>query len=202
MTMPEAGSGGLSDRGTERDQVLTANPSEAGADEGSGGRGQFRQVRDQVVDQARTTFREARDRAGSSLADSRRQAADQIGGLAGAFHRTSEHLRDEQQERIAELADSFANQVDQVARYLREADLRTVGRDVERLARERPVVVYGAAFAVGLLAARFLKSSDAGGRGIRRDEDLAGYERIRPGGEPAGLGGYGRSDLGGFDASA
>jgi hypothetical protein len=166
MTMPDAGSGG------------------------TGTREQIRQVRDQVVDQAKSTLREARDRAGSSLADGRRQAADQIGNIAGAFHRTGEHLRNEQQERIAGLADSFAGQVDQVARYLRDADLRTIGRDVERLARERPTVVYGAAFAVGLLVARFLKSGGSAEPAEHEDawNPDAGYDRIRAGGEPAGLG--------------
>jgi ElaB/YqjD/DUF883 family membrane-anchored ribosome-binding protein len=153
------------------------------SDAGSGGTGtreQIRQVRDQVVDQARSTFRDARDKAGSSLADSRRQAADQIGNIAGAFHRTGEQLRNENQERIAGLADSFAGQVEQVARYLRDADARSVARDVERLSRERPAVVFGAAFAIGLLAARFLKS---GGSERRAEgEDDTGYGRIRAGG--------------------
>jgi hypothetical protein len=179
------------------------------SDPGSGGTGtreQIRQVRDQVVDQAKTTLREARDRAGSSLDDGRRQAADQIGNIAGAFHRTGEQLRNDQQERIAGLADSFAGQVDQVARYLREADFRTIGRDVERLARERPAVVFGAAFAVGLLAARFLKSGGSSQR--PRGEDAwnpdAGYDRIRAGGDPAGLEGasYARGTGGYDDASA
>ncbi|HEU4954373.1 MAG TPA: hypothetical protein VFT28_07375 [Gemmatimonadales bacterium] len=177
-------------------------------DAGSGGTGtreQIRQVRDQVVDQAKSTLREARDRAGSSLADGRRQAADQIGNIAGAFHRTGEQLRSDNQERIAGLADSFAGQVEQVARYLREADLQTVGRDIERLARERPAVVYGAAFAVGLLAARFFKSGASSAADDREDawNPDAGYDRIRAGGEPAGLGeapyAGGR---GGYDASA
>ncbi len=181
MTMPDAGSGA------------------------TGAREQIRQVRDQVVDQAKSTFREARDRAGSSLADGRRQAADQIGNLAGAFHRTGEQLRNDNQERIAGLADSFAGQVEQVAQYLREADLRSIGRDIERLARERPAVVYGAAFAVGLLAARFFKSgasSEAADRADAWNPD-AGYDRIRAGGEPAGLGEtpYARGS-GGYDASA
>ena len=177
-------------------------------DEGSGVTGtreQIRQVRDQVVDQAKSTLREARDRAGSSLDDGRRQAADQIGNLAGAFHRTGEQLRNENQERIAGLADSFAGQVDQVARYLREADARSIGRDVERLARERPAVVFGAAFAVGLLAARFLKSGGSSERAGREDawSPDAGYDRIRAGGEPAGLGdpSY-ATGRGGYDASA
>lgn len=179
------------------------------SDAGSGGTGtreQIRQVRDQVVDQAKSTLREARDRAGSSLADGRRQAADQIGNIAGAFHRTGEQLRNDQQERIAGLADSFAGQVDQVARYLREADFRTIGRDVERLARERPAVVFGAAFAVGLLAARFLKSGGSSERSRREDawNPDAGYDRIRAGGDPAGLEGasYARGTGGYDDASA
>ncbi len=181
MTMPDAGSGG------------------------TGTREQIRQVRDQVVDQAKSTFREARDRAGSTLSDSRRQAADQIGNIAGAFHRTGEQLRNDNQERIAGLADSFAGQVEQVAQYLREADLRSIGRDIERLARDRPAVVYGAAFAVGLLAARFFKSgasSEADDRADAWNPD-AGYDRIRAGGEPAGLGEtpYARGS-GGYDASA
>jgi rhodanese-related sulfurtransferase len=183
MTMPDTGSGG------------------------TGTREQIRQVRDQVVDQAKSTFRDAKDRAGSSLADSRRQAADQIGSIAGAFHRTGEQLRNDNQERIAGLADSFAGQVEQVAQYLREADFRTIGRDVERLARERPAVVYGAAFAVGRLAARVLKSggSSEGGRQADAWNTDADYERIRAGGDPAGLGGgdYSRGSMaGGFDASA
>ena len=92
-----------------------------------------------------------------------------------------------------------------MARYLRDADFRTIGRDVERLARERPAVVFGAAFAVGLLAARFLKSGSS--EPTRRDDDAwspdAGYDRIRAGGEPAGLGDapYARG-RGGYDASA
>jgi hypothetical protein len=172
---------------------------------GTGTREQIRQVRDQVVDQAKTTFREARDRAGSSLADSRRQAADQIGNIAGAFHRTGETLRNDNQERIAGLADGFAGQVEQVAQYLRDADLQTIGRDIERLARERPAVVYGAAFAVGLLAARFFKSgaSESDDNQDAWNPD-AGYDRIRAGGEPAGLGraSYVRSTGGYDDASA
>jgi ElaB/YqjD/DUF883 family membrane-anchored ribosome-binding protein len=182
MTMPETGSGG------------------------TGTREQIRQVRDQVVDQAKSTLREAKDRAGSSLADGRRQAADQIGNIAGAFHRTGEQLRNDNQERIAGLADSFAGQVEQVAGYLRNADFRTMARDVERLARERPAVVFGAAFAVGLLAARFLKSGQSSeSAGNDAWNTGADYERIRAGGDPAGLGGgdYSRGPItGGFDASA
>ena len=153
----------------------------AGAGTGSGAREQIRQARDKVVDQAKSTFRDARDRAGSSLSEGRRQAADQIGGIGGAFHRTGEQLRDEDQARFADVADSVGRQIDRAAGYLRDSDGRTIARDIESLARRQPAIVFAGAFVLGLVAARFLKSSDPG-------SDDASYERIRPGGEPAGLG--------------
>jgi hypothetical protein len=149
-----------------------------------GGRGQIREIKDQVIDQARSSFRQARDRAGSSLGDSRRQAAGQVGGIASALHRTSEHLRNEDQPRIADLADSLAERADQVASYLQETNVRTLARDLEKLSRQRPGLVFGAAFTLGLLGARFFRSSNRG----READDYGSYDRIRAGGEPAGLG--------------
>jgi hypothetical protein len=152
------------------------------------------------VDQARTTLREARERAGSTLSQGRYQAADQLGGIGSAFHRTSETLRQEDQARFADVADTVGRQIDRVADYLREADGRTIARDLESLARRQPALVFGGAFALGLVAARFLKSSTP----RSEFEEAEGYERVYPGGEPAGLGGYssyGRG-AGGFDDRA
>lgn len=192
MTMPDIQGAGTPGPGVESD------PNETG-----GARGQIRQVKQQVVDQAKTTFRQARDQASSSLSDSRRQAADQVGGIANALHSAGQHLRGEQQERIAGLADGFADQVDQVASYLREADLDRMARDVESLARRQPAIVFGAAFAIGLLGARFLKSSEARTDRFEREdyEDYGGYESIRAGGQAAGLG-YDSADDLGFDRPA
>jgi hypothetical protein len=133
-------------------------------------------MKDQVVDQAKTTFRQARDKATSSLGDSRRQAADQIGGIATAFHSAGDHLRGENQERLAGLADSLAGQVEHVGNYLRDADLDRLVRDVEDLARRQPALVFGAALAIGLIGARFLKSSDSNrSRRFEFDEDEYDY---------------------------
>jgi hypothetical protein len=123
-------------------------------------RAPIREVKDQVVDQAKTSFRQARDRAVSSLTESRVQAADQIGGMAAAFRHTGEHLRGENQGRAADLADSLAEQVDRASIYLRERDLAAIREDVQGLARRQPAMVLGIGFALGLLGARFFKSSE------------------------------------------
>jgi hypothetical protein len=138
-----------------------------------------------------------------------------VRGIGGAFHRTSEQLRNEDQARYADIADNVGRQVDRVADYLRQSDGRTMARDIESLARRQPALVFAGAFAIGLVAARFLKSSEPD-----FDSDDANYERIRAGGEPAGLGGsferdrsyqrepgFGREpgydrEPGGFDAPA
>lgn len=203
MTMPDTRSGGREGAATGDEQALPGTGSTGGAGSEGGAREQIRQARDKVVDQAKTTLRDARDRAGSGLDDGRRRAADQIGGIGGAFHRTSEQLRNEDQAKFADIADSLGRQVDRVADYLRDADGRAMARDIENLARRQPALVFAGAFALGVVAARFLKSSDPNG------SDDTGYERIRPGGAPAGLGsdfdrgagGFERG-VGGFDAPA
>jgi hypothetical protein len=182
MTTADTPSGGWSDAALGEAAPGPHPVGPAARESEAGVREQIRQVRDKVVDQAKTTFKQAKDRAASSLTDSRREAADQIGGLARAVHRTGDHLRNEDQPRIAGLADSFADQVDHVAGYLREAELRTVGRGIENLARRQPALVYGAAFAVGLLAARFLKSSETASDPARNQPGLASVGREPPGG--------------------
>jgi hypothetical protein len=196
MTMPDPRDRGRENAAVGTEQALPGTGSEgANAGAGSAAREQVRQAKDKVMEQARTTFRDARERAGSTLSQSRRQAADQIGGIGGAFRRTSETLRQEDQARFADVADTVGRQIDRVADYLRASDGRTIARDLENLARRQPALVFAGAFALGVVAARFLKSSTPQ---YRSDLDQPeGYERIQPGGEPAGLGSYSGFDRGG-----
>ena len=198
MTMPDPRDRGRDNTALGTEQALPGTGNESSSEgPGSGAREQVRQAKDKVVDQARTTLREARDRAGSTLSQGRYQAADQLGGLGSAFHRTSETLRQEDQARFADVADNVGRQLDRVSGYLRESDGRTIARDLENMARRQPALVFAGAFALGILAARFLKSSSP----RSEFEEEEGYGRVYPGGEPAGLGDYSSYSrgAGGFD---
>ena len=128
---------------------------------GSSMREQIRGIKDQAVEQGRTSLRDARDRAASSLGESKGRVADQIGAVAHAFRRAGDQLRNEgQSDRIAGQTDAMARQAGQAADYLRRADAEIVRQDVERLARRQPALVLGGAFVAGLIGARFLKSSE------------------------------------------
>ena len=187
MTMPDTRSGGRENSAAGTEQASPGMGGEgASAGTGGGAREQVRQAKDKVMDQARTTLRDARDRAGSTFNQGRERAADQIGGIGSAFRRTGETLRGEDQARFADVADNVARQVDRVADYLRQSDGRVMARDFENLARRQPTLVFAGAFAIGVLAARFFKSSTPEYRG--EFDEAEGYGRVYPGGEPAGLG--------------
>ena len=147
MTMPNTES-----RGSGKTQG-------AGQQGGGSAREQIREVKDQVVGQARSTLEQARDRARSSLGESKGQVADQFGTVADALRRTTEHLRSEDQQRIAGITETVARQVEQVANYLRSKDAGAMRTDLENLARRQPALMLGGALILGLLGARFLKSS-------------------------------------------
>lgn len=152
--------------------------AENSGQQGGSAREQIRQVKDQVVDQAKTTFQQARERAGSSLGESKGQFAEQFGTIAEALRRTTEHLRSEDQQRIAGLTDTVARQVDQVANYLRNKDASAMRQDLENLARRQPALILGGALVLGLIGARFLKSSERN-RGDRRLGEGRTYGRER-----------------------
>jgi len=165
---------------TPRDTAtVSADPAaaETGTGSGSGGtREQIRQVKDQVVDQAKTSLRQARQSASSSLNDSRSQAADRMGGIADAVRSTSRQLREGHQESVANLTDSLADQVDRLSAYLRDRDLTDVREDLEQFARRQPAVAVGVALALGMLGARFIKSSRRADRRSRRDYSSADWD--------------------------
>lgn len=139
---------------------------------------QAQQVAGQVVDQAK-------QQATSQLASRKDQAVDSLGTVAQAFRQTGEHLRQNDQHGIAQYADKAAERVEQFTDQLRGKDVQTIVRDVERYARQQPALFLGGAFVLGLLGARFLKSTaqreDESERGGYGYDGGSRYESYRPG---------------------
>src|SRR3954465_3510358 len=162
---------------TPNTQAPGSRAETSGEQSGGNARDQIRDVKNQVVDQAKSTFQQARDRASSSLGESKGQFADQFGNLADALRRTTEHLRSEDQQRIAGLTETVARQIEQVADYVRNKDARAMRQDLENLARRQPALMIGVALVLGLIGARFLKSSERRGGGRFADGQRYGRER-------------------------
>lgn len=119
-----------------------------------------REAGGQVKEQAREKLDEAKTQAMSKLRDGKSRVAGQVGTMAHAFRSAGNEFRSEDQARLAEFTDSAAERIERVGRYLDEHSLGELLDDVERVARRAPTLFLGGAFAMGLLGARFLKTSE------------------------------------------
>ena len=129
-----------------------------------------------MVDRARQT-------AAAQLTTQKTRAAEALGSVAAALRQSSQPLRDNNQLTLGDYAGKAADQLEQFSTRFRERDLTEVMDDVNRFARRQPALFVGAAFAVGALAARFLKSSPGGQRRFRSSEALGYTPGVRhPGG--------------------
>ena len=100
-----------------------------------------------------------RDRAGAQFATQKDMATDGIGTIARAVRRTTQELREQQHDTMADYVDRAADQLERLSSGLKKKDVGELFRDAQSLARRQPAMFVGSAFAIGLLGARFLKSS-------------------------------------------
>lgn len=123
-------------------------------------------LKQQAADLGRKATEGARDVATQAQSEARNrvergkhEAATTLSSVASTLLQSGLQLRDEQQNMAGEYVERAARQIERAATYVQNADLREMVDEVEHFARRRPALFVGSAFAAGLLAARFLKSS-------------------------------------------
>jgi ElaB/YqjD/DUF883 family membrane-anchored ribosome-binding protein len=117
---------------------------------------------EQVAESALAEVQQVRDRAQSGLERGRNELGQRLRRVGSAVRATGDVLR-EDDDMVARYATVASDQIERAAAYVSNADLRSVARDVERLARTQPVPFFGGAFVIGLIAGRFLRSSGMAG---------------------------------------
>jgi hypothetical protein len=100
--------------------------------------------------------------ATSALSSQKDRAADSIKTVIDAVRQTGESLRDKNGT-IAGYADSAASQLERFSTQLRDRDVSELMDEVSAFARRQPALFIGGGVALGLVAARFLKSSASDG---------------------------------------
>lgn len=146
------------------------------------------QVVSEAKDVASSVAGQAKELVGSQVARQAERSANDISDVARALRQTKQGLQD---NIAAPYIDTAADQLERLSRFLRTADAPQMVRSVETFARREPLIFLGGAFALGMLGARFLKSSPrhaegwAGARGRqwgREEYGPAGREHgARPG---------------------
>jgi len=105
-----------------------------------------------------------RQSATSQLGTQKDRATDGIGSVAQAVRQSTQQLREQQHDTIAQYVEQAADQLERFATRLKDKNVGDLAREAQDLARRRPAVFIGSAFALGLLGARFIKSSSSDSR--------------------------------------
>ena len=138
-----------------------------------------------------------KERAAAQINSQKDRATDGLGTVAQAVRQSTQQLRDQHHETVASYVEQAADQIERLSQRLRQKDIGSLLGDAQRLARRQPALFIGSAFALGVICARFLKSSPPGeqrygaygaGAGVASGSPKPGGYRERPG--PAGPGDY------------
>lgn len=122
-----------------------------------------KEVLDKAKDSAGQVYGIAAETAASAVNEQKSHLSDGLSGVADSLRQIGQDLRETDEKNpfvdlTAKYGDVAAEQIEHLSGYFDEKDLREIYRDVETFARRQPGVFIGAAFVVGFLASRFLKS--------------------------------------------
>jgi hypothetical protein len=101
----------------------------------------------------------AGDRARDGLEDGMHRAANELSFVADAL-RTGVQQSSRERAAVAPYLERVAEQVDRWSDMVENRSVNDIMRSVEGFARERPALFLGGCFALGVAAARFLKTSE------------------------------------------
>jgi hypothetical protein len=135
------------------------------------------EVAGEAKKQAAALTDQAKMEAKSSLQSQKQVAAQELHGVAQALRQTGSNLREQDQTMFAQYSNQFAERVERASTYLEEHDVEDLVYEAKDFARRQPELFIGGAFTLGLVAARFLKSTAPSHENIRSRSftDSPGY---------------------------
>ena len=131
--------------------------------------GQAKEATGKVATQA---YGQVKDKAASVIDEQKTNIATSLTSVADGIRQVGENLGKDDQNQVAAFAgkygENLAGQVEKFSNYINQKEIKDLARDVEQFARRNPALFIGGALALGILAARFLKSSSSSNQNTRR----------------------------------
>jgi len=132
----------------------------------------FGQAKESTGKAATQALGQVKDKAASVIDEQKTNLATGLTSVADGIRQVGENLGKDDQNQVAALAgkygENLAGQVEKFSNYINQKELKELAHDVEQFARRNPVLFIGGALALGILAARFLKSSGSSNQNSRR----------------------------------
>lgn len=128
-------------------------------------RGIVSQVKESGGKAASEALGQVKEKAATKIDEQKANLAQGLGNVAETIRQVGENLRESTGDNnVASTAvkygDSLANQVEQFSDYLEKNNISDLLHEIKHFARRNPAYFIGGAFVLGLLGARFLKSSN------------------------------------------
>jgi uncharacterized protein YjbJ (UPF0337 family) len=176
-------------------QDTRANSGSGSTGAGNSTVNQVKEAGGQVIDQATEKVNEFVDQAKpqvqNQIDSQRERVAENLGSTASTLRETGQQLRSKDEAAmVGEYMERAAEGVDRFAGYLRSHPVDKIMHDAEDFARRQPAIFLFGAFGLGLLAARFLKSSASGSNSQMKGRSWSGSGRMGYSGSTAGYSNY------------
>ncbi len=138
----------------------------------------YNQAKESTGEAAGKVYGVVADKATSKIDEQKTNLAQGLSSVADNIRQMGDNLRGgDNPYGIADITSSYsstlADKVEQFSGYLDQKDLGELVSDVEKFAHRNPAMFLGGAFALGIVAARFLKSGNPNQALMRRPR----YER-------------------------
>lgn len=171
-------SGGIKDQPDKQESKLTDKVSDAMHGDTKAAKDVYNQAKEATGDVAGKVYDAAAKKTTSKIEEQKTNFALDLAGIADSIRQIGNSLSGEKQPQgVAKLASNYTNtladKVEQVSNYVGDKDLGVMMKDAENLAHRNPALFFGGAFALGIVAARFLKSGNSDQALMRRPR----YER-------------------------
>lgn len=115
------------------------------------------QAKQAVTHVASSVVNQAREQVNTQFDARKDKAVETMGSVASAIRETSDKLKGVGP--LGDVAGRAADGIEKVADFFEDKQIGDVARDVESFARREPALFIGAAFALGVIGGRFLKST-------------------------------------------
>jgi hypothetical protein len=117
------------------------------------------ETKQKVQEAATAAQQKVGDQLRSSVDSGKTRAANSLDSIAQALTQSSEQLRNQNAGAPSEYVQRAGDQIRRASDYLRNTNVDEIVYNTENFARRQPGLFLAGAFAIGLLGARFLKSS-------------------------------------------
>ena len=122
------------------------------------------QVKESAGAVAGDAIGQVKDKAASVLDEQKTTLASGVASVADSIRQVGENLGNSgENNQVAAFAgkygENLASQIEKFSSYIDDKELKELVTDVEQFARRNPLLFVGGAVALGVLAARFMKSS-------------------------------------------